>query len=400
MAPKLEEWEIKKYWEIFGGLKPVNNKLSGDQVSVVLKNSKLSDSNLSKIWDLSDIDTDGSLDFEEFCICMRLIFDLVNGTISSLPSELPDWLVPSSKAHLIQANRALSGHDQQNLRYSDSEDEESGGLSDQFDWYISPMDKSKYEDIYSSASDRFGRITYNSLNGLYNTLANVPATDISSAWNLVNPRSSETIDKDQTLIFLHMLNQRSMGKRIPRSVPSSLRATFSKETPEYSLDSHQAEIHKSGGTGGNSKHSFADNYLERIGGSGLSKNTKGTDFSSTEGTDWEEVRLKRELADLEEKVRQKELETDSKQNERNKVLNGDGTSNNKTLQTRKELEQLLEYKQKQLIQDSKTGVNLSDISNDIDTVESQVQVLEQYLQQKKNEYNELKNQIAQAKSTA
>ncbi len=395
MAPKLEEWEIKKYWEIFSGLKPVDNKLSGDQVSVVLKNSKLSDSNLSTIWDLSDIDSDGSLDFEEFCICMRLIFDLVNGTISSLPSQLPDWLVPSSKAHLIQANRALSGQDQQQLRYSDSEDEESS-LSDQFDWYISPNDKSRYEEIYSSASDRFGRITYDSLNGLYNTLPNVPATDISSAWNLVNPRSSETIDKDQTLVFLHMLNQRSTGKRIPRSVPSSLRATFSKETPEYSLDSHQADIHKSG----NSKHSFADNYLERIGGSELSKNVKGTDFSSTEGTDWEEVRLKRELADLEEKVRQKELETDSKTNERNNVLNGNGTTSNKTLQIRKELEQLLEYKQKQLIQDSKTGVDLSEISNDIDTVESQVQVLEQYLQQKKNEYNELKNQIAQAKSSA
>lgn len=395
MAPKLEEWEIKKYWEIFSGLKPVNNKLSGDQVSVVLKNSKLSDANLSTIWDLSDIDSDGSLDFEEFCICMRLIFDLVNGTISSLPSQLPDWLVPSSKAHLIQANRALSGQDQQQLRYSDSEDEESG-LSDQFDWYISPNDKSKYEEIYSSASDRFGRITYDSLNGLYNTLSNVPATDISSAWNLVNPRSSETIDKDQTLVFLHMLNQRSNGQRIPRSVPSSLRATFSKETPEYSLESHQADVHKNA----NSKHSFADNYLERIGGSGLSKNVKGTDFSSTEGTDWEEVRLKRELADLEEKVRQKELETDSKTNERNNVLNGNGTTSNVTLQTRRELEQLLEYKQKQLIQDSKTGVDLSEISNDIDTVESQVQVLEQYLQQKKNEYNDLKNQIAQAKSAA
>lgn len=41
MAPKLEEWEIKKYWEIFSGLKPVDNKLTGDQVSVVLKKFKI-----------------------------------------------------------------------------------------------------------------------------------------------------------------------------------------------------------------------------------------------------------------------------------------------------------------------------------------------------------------------
>ena len=37
--PRLEESEIKKYWQIFQGLKPVDNKLTGDKVSPVLKNS-------------------------------------------------------------------------------------------------------------------------------------------------------------------------------------------------------------------------------------------------------------------------------------------------------------------------------------------------------------------------
>ncbi|EGW31349.1 actin cytoskeleton-regulatory complex protein END3, partial [Spathaspora passalidarum NRRL Y-27907] len=290
--PRLEESEIQKYWQIFQGLKPVDNKVTGDKVAPVLKNSRLGDSQLSKIWELSDIDNDGKLDFEEFCITMRLIFDLVNGSIDDVPAELPSWLIPSSKAALIQANKAVNSS---NLGI-DYDDDDEEGLRDDFDWYISPTDKATYETIYNSNSDSYGRIRFESLNSLYATLQKVPTSDISSAWNLVNPKSFETIDKDQTLVFLHILNQREAGKRIPRGVPASLRATFSKEVPNYDL-SAQSQPRQTTSTQA-SKRSFAESYLNKI-GQGSSIRERGTDFSATEGTDWEEVRLRRELADLE-----------------------------------------------------------------------------------------------------
>jgi hypothetical protein len=388
--PRLEDWEIKKYWEIFQGLKPVDSKLTGDRVSPVLKNSRLPDDQLKQIWDLSDIDADGKLDFEEFCITMRIIFDLVNGKLHTIPEELPNWLIPSSKAHLIQANRAVSSGS--NNGYNDAysnDDEEEDSLSDDFDWYISPTDKATYEVIYNTNSDSLGRVRFDSLNKLYATLTKVPQSDISSAWNLVNPKSFETIDKDQVLVFLHILNQREHGKRVPRGVPASLRATFSKEAPNYDVKAQSTNStisnSKSSNTGGG-RNSFANDYLSKIGQSS-SITEKGTDFSATEGTDWEEARLRRELADLDNLLKKAQAQKDNRTNDDCGDLS----------MIRYEFEQLLKYKQDKLHKyrsNSGGDKDLVDVKNDIELIESQVTTLEQYLNDKNNELMRLNQEIA------
>ncbi|KAL8382827.1 hypothetical protein RB595_006552 [Gaeumannomyces hyphopodioides] len=437
MAPRIEPQEIETYWNIFSNRTNGSKYLTGEQAAPVLKNSGLRDDQLERVWDLADVDNDGNLDFEEFCVAMRVIFDILNGEYNDVPTTLPDWLVPESKAHLVQANRALTGKQVQFEQVDD--DPDSPGLKDGFDWYMSPADKSKYESIYQENRDMRGEVscksgasrsrgytrdatriqlknspltrnpspppTVGALEDLYESL-DVPDTDIRSAWNLINPSAGPSINKDACLAFLHILNYRHEGYRIPRTVPPSLRASFERNKIDYQVDNQRTtgagnaaaasrwatKADDSTSTGRKAK--FGDQYLTRLGRGNFK--ASGTDFGAAQkDSEWEEVRLKRQLAELDAKMDKVEAESARRRG---------GQRDSKPALVKRELEQLLDYKRRQLRDietgkaDGSGGASLKNIQEDLQTVREQVDGLGAHLRSRQQVLDDLRRQIEDEKA--
>lgn len=236
-------------------------------------------------------------------------------------------------------------------------------------------------------------MTVNTLESLYESL-DVPDTDVRSAWNLINPSAGSTINKDACLAFLHILNYRHEGFRIPRTVPASLRSSFERNQIDYQVDNQRTGANSRWATKADEttstgrKAKFGDQYLTRLGRSGFK--SAGTDFSTEKTEDWEEVRLKRKLQELEDKMKKVEEIAERRKG---------GKRDSKPALVKKELDQLLDYKRRELKEleegtgKSAVGGSLKSVSEDLQTVQEQVDGLEGHLRSREQILEQVRREI-------
>ncbi|XP_031369761.1 intersectin-1 isoform X9 [Apis dorsata] len=100
-TPSMDPWTIQpreraRYREQFDSLKPINGIVTGEQAKEFLLKSQLPPVILGQIWALSDTDSDGKMDINEFSIACKLINLKLRGF--EIPKTLPSTLIQSIKS--------------------------------------------------------------------------------------------------------------------------------------------------------------------------------------------------------------------------------------------------------------------------------------------------------------
>ncbi|GAA55283.1 RalBP1-associated Eps domain-containing protein 2 [Clonorchis sinensis] len=150
-APIPDPWVITSeqkayYLAQFLRLQPdPRSKLSGLQAKTFFQLSKLPNTELSDIWELSDADCDGQLTLGEFCVAMHLVVLRRNGI--PVPRILPCALLEVISSQSLST--LASGHH--------NEDVAQSPRGDRFPACISAMDRSSQKHTFSPAVPRHSR---------------------------------------------------------------------------------------------------------------------------------------------------------------------------------------------------------------------------------------------------
>jgi len=414
--------ELSKYAEIFQAQGQVNGFLPGSTARTMFLNSGLPVNKLEKIWDLSDMDKDGQLDFDEFCVAMHLTYDSLNG--GEPPQSLPAQLIPNSKRQFVQPQ--MTGYQQpqptgfqqpqptgfqqpqptgyqmgyQQTQPTGFQQPQPTGYQQpqytgmpqvpqytgftqqkEFDWGITPQDLNTYGNIYNKYANASGKVRFSQMEDFYSTLP-VTRQDLSSAWSLVDVNHAQALTRDQCLVYFHVLNERSRGAKIPSELPQDLKSAFAGE---YAADLGDRPGSGTGARKGNSTSmsksaQLADSYVNRLGVASTTLSSKG---STVRGGKYdEEELLKRELAELQQKVR------DAEENAKRQSDTGVAFS---ARPLKEQFQALYDYKLRQLTEKSDLEEKTRKQERDIETARDAVRRLSRIADEVRDRKRELES---------
>ncbi|KAJ1979856.1 endocytosis defective- protein [Dimargaris cristalligena] len=348
---QLSPAEYSQYQTIFQNAGPVNGVLSGERARNILVQSNLPHNQLASVWNLADIDKDGALDLDEFCVAMKLVYAILGGQVSQLPPQLPPALVPASKAHLLGGGG--HHHHPNTLTQTPTPAVPS---AEPFTWYIPPPDRVAYEARFNLLRKGEDSVSLLFLNDFLRSLG-LPWDQITQCWSLVDIKKMQVLNKEQFILLMHLLTRMAQGVRIPASLPasvqdiihnslklsSSLRFTATQSGSGTGGGSSPSQARDSPGLfGKNSKNvALADSYISKLTSGYTAKSTyesnKSSFPSSAAAILDEEQKLREELKTLEAEVAAAEREADKAESQQAQA------TPSATLQ---ELEQLLEYQER------------------------------------------------------
>ncbi|XP_054278220.1 epidermal growth factor receptor substrate 15-like isoform X2 [Macrosteles quadrilineatus] len=182
----LSDWAVKphereKYDQLFDSLQPLNGVIPGNKVKGLLLDSKLPMDTLGKIWDLADMDKDGSLDRHEFVV----------------PAVPPAPQAP---------------------------------------WVVSAEERQRYDVMFHHADvDKDGFVSGHEIKNVF-LQSGVPQQVLAHIWGLCDMKQTGKLNGEQFALAMWLISQKLQGKDpppalTPEMIPPSARGKSAENQP-------------------------------------------------------------------------------------------------------------------------------------------------------------------------
>ncbi|KAJ2260403.1 endocytosis defective- protein [Coemansia sp. RSA 376] len=304
--------ERQQYQQHFFTANPRDGKLPGPVARENLMQSGLPTNQLGGIWELADIDKDGALDFDEYCIALKLVFSLLNHKIAAIPPTLPPELIPQSKYQYFISSPMGN-------TYGGTPNVVATPVT--LEWYVPGEDRARYEGIFAQYSRGSAQVRLLDLDEFLNTLG-IPRSTVMQAWSLVDVRKYQQLNSEQFVFLLHIISYVVKGARVPDTLSPAVKDTIyrslnldsdtSSNTHGYryskpstsSVGGRPADSRQPGLYGEKSGNvALADSYLSKLKTSSTFKNEAGSRYASSSKNTEEERKLRNELKELDEELK-------------------------------------------------------------------------------------------------
>lgn len=235
LAPKAIDWTISpaklaEYEQLFDSLQPNNGYIPGNKVKSLLMDSKLPVDTLCKIWDLADMDQDGSLNRAEFAIAMHLVYKALEKYI--IPNTLPAELIPSKLGIGVKNDKpaAVNGEVQT-------------------PWIVTAEEKKQYDALFKLTDvDQDGFVSGNEIKSVF-LQSGVAQPVLANIWALCDIKQCGKLNAEQFALAMWLIKRKLNGIEPPAAlsadmVPPSFRtgqAEVRTENPEIEAANKEIE---------------------------------------------------------------------------------------------------------------------------------------------------------------
>ncbi|KAJ1959494.1 hypothetical protein IWQ62_004589, partial [Dispira parvispora] len=223
----LAENERNKYTRLFQNSHPKDGLLDGERARQILMKSKLSVEMLGQVWNLADTQHRGALDLADFMIAMYYIQRLMEGRITTLPTENPAPLLASVRGTTGAASNAAPPSRSRVIspdlsNFDPSRPSSSASFQPPTTWGVPPEVKHQADRHFATLDTTHrGWVTGDQAVPFF-LKSGLPDADLARIWDLADRTKAGKLNTEEFSVALYLIQQRRGGKDIPGELPDTL----------------------------------------------------------------------------------------------------------------------------------------------------------------------------------